>query len=248
MKPNQTLVSCYEEFLAMCSSFRLPARNSNLNDLLVFEQPGATNNLPFGCSLIDYYSRQYIYFSQNSEEILSYSKEDYKSGLEFHYNNMLPEDRYIFNNLLFPDILRFLSSVQIREYENYRFSFNHRFYRKDGCISKLLQHSTYLEPDENGRPLLNRVIFSDITLYKPEASMLLCVSIKSKDKGYIPVFKKRYNQQPNKSISVRELEILSLSQEGLSNKLIADKLYLSIHTVKNHKRHMMEKTHSKKHM
>lgn len=244
MKTNQTLVSCYEDFLSLCSTFRIPAGNYDPGEILIFEKPGIFDHLPFGSCLIDYYSRQYLYLSHNSEEILSYSKEDYESGLIFHYNKMLPEDRTIFNNYLFPDILQFLSGIPQSEYENYRFSFNHRFYRKDGCILNILQHSTYLEPEPNGLPLLNRAIFSDITPYKKDGWMMLNVSYMSRDKGYIPILKKRYNPYAKNCITNRELEILRLSQQGLSSKLIADKLYLSIHTVKNHKRSMMEKTSS----
>ena len=75
--------------------------------------------------------------------------------------------------------------------------------------------------------------------------MSLTISYPTDGRGYIPVYKKRYNPIQNKHLSGRELEILRLSLQGLSSKLIADKLYLSIHTVKNHKRNMMERTASK---
>jgi DNA-binding NarL/FixJ family response regulator len=38
------------------------------------------------------------------------------------------------------------------------------------------------------------------------------------------------------------MEIIRLCHEGLSSKMIAEKLNLSIHTVKNHKRNSMNKT------
>jgi len=245
MKINQTLVSCYEEFLDLCSTFRLPAENHTIEDLLLVERPGVFEQLPFGSSLIDYTSRQYLYLSHNTEEILSYSKDDYMNGIKFQYNNMLPEDRHVFSENMFPDILRFLLTIPRQEYALYRFSFTYRYYRKDGCITNLLQHSTYLEPGPSGNPLLNRVVFSDITYYKTDCRMSLTISYLTKDKGYIPIYKKRYNPLSKNHISTRELEILKLCLKGLSSKLIAEKLYLSIHTVKNHKRNMMEKTASK---
>lgn len=42
-------------------------------------------------------------------------------------------------------------------------------------------------------------------------------------------------------LSQRELEVLKLVVEGLSNQEIADKLVLSVETVKTHMRHIMEK-------
>src|SRR5665647_2200412 len=112
MKIDQTLVTCYEDFLDLCSSFRLPARKQNIEELLTFDKSGVLEHLPFGNCLIDYSSKKHLYMSHNSKEILSYSQDDYRHGLGFQYNKMLPEDRYIFSEHIFPDILRFLSTIQ----------------------------------------------------------------------------------------------------------------------------------------
>lgn len=45
----------------------------------------------------------------------------------------------------------------------------------------------------------------------------------------------------NSALSKRELEVLKLVVEGLSNQEIAERLQLSIETVKTHMRHIMEK-------
>jgi DNA-binding NarL/FixJ family response regulator len=43
------------------------------------------------------------------------------------------------------------------------------------------------------------------------------------------------------SLSVREIEILELLGRGLSNKIVADKLHISPHTVHTHRRNIMKK-------
>jgi len=48
-----------------------------------------------------------------------------------------------------------------------------------------------------------------------------------------------------KSVSARELEILSLISEGMSGKEIARRLYLSEETVKSHRRHLFNKFSAK---
>ena len=60
-------------------------------------------------------------------------------------------------------------------------------------------------------------------------------------KKYIP------NQQDDYSLTARELEILNLLVEGMSNASIAKRLFISIQTVRNHIRHIYEKlqVHSK---
>ncbi|MEZ5406617.1 MAG: response regulator transcription factor [Acidimicrobiales bacterium] len=52
---------------------------------------------------------------------------------------------------------------------------------------------------------------------------------------------RRFEQVENEELSDREVEVLQLSADGLSPDEIADRLYLSPHTVKNHLRHAMTK-------
>ena len=49
------------------------------------------------------------------------------------------------------------------------------------------------------------------------------------------------------TLSVREIEVLELVAEGLPNKAIGERLYLSVHTVRNHVQRILEKlqVHSK---
>ncbi len=58
---------------------------------------------------------------------------------------------------------------------------------------------------------------------------------------------RRFEQVENDELSDREVEVLQLSADGLTPEDIAERLYLSSHTVKNHLRHAMGKlgAHSK---
>ena len=64
----------------------------------------------------------------------------------------------------------------------------------------------------------------------------------SEDQGYLKTLTKKYERSNIHILTDRELEIIRLCYKGLSSKMIAEKLNLSIHTVKNHKRNSMEKT------
>jgi DNA-binding CsgD family transcriptional regulator len=44
------------------------------------------------------------------------------------------------------------------------------------------------------------------------------------------------------ALTDREREVVELVEQGMSNKYIADRLYISVHTVANHIRHILEKT------
>ena len=49
----------------------------------------------------------------------------------------------------------------------------------------------------------------------------------------------------NSNITQRELEVLDLLSRGLSSKEIAEKLFISPHTVEYHRRQMLKKTGSR---
>lgn len=49
-----------------------------------------------------------------------------------------------------------------------------------------------------------------------------------------------------RKISKRELEVLQLMAEGMSNKEIADRLFLSLHTIKSHTSSLFEKLEVKR--
>ncbi|MFP5328474.1 MAG: response regulator [Acidimicrobiia bacterium] len=50
-------------------------------------------------------------------------------------------------------------------------------------------------------------------------------------------------QLPSPTLTTRELEVLKLVAKGMSNREIADDLYISENTVKNHVRNILEKLH-----
>ena len=50
-------------------------------------------------------------------------------------------------------------------------------------------------------------------------------------------------QVPAPKLTDRELEVLKLVAQGLTNREIADQLYISENTVKNHVRNILEKLH-----
>jgi DNA-binding NarL/FixJ family response regulator len=60
-------------------------------------------------------------------------------------------------------------------------------------------------------------------------------------KGYLQKIKKGNTENKNEKLTKREKEILVLFAEGVSNKEIADKLFISIRTVESHKNHIMQK-------
>lgn len=162
----------------------------------------------------------------------------------FHELDFHPDDRRLWCEMAFPDILRFIRSELVTGYSDYRFIFNHRYIRKDGSISQFMHEGELKFPDESGMPFLNLKAFSEIADIKSDETMILTIFRYSPDDGYRKIFSKVYSAEEECTLSERELEVIRLCQKGLSSKMIAEKLNLSIHTVKNHKRNCMTKTNT----
>ena len=79
-----------------------------------------------------------------------------------------------------------------------------------------------------------------------QGQSLISPSMASKLLTEFNVLSKRADERqqfPAPQLTVRELEVLKLVAKGMSNREIADELYISENTVKNHVRNILEKLH-----
>lgn len=243
MQSEKSMRNYYDEYLEVCNSVSPASRIIELRKSLKKENSGRSHSLPFGTCLVDHAGKALSYISDHCHEILSYSRDEYEEGgSDFYDRTFYPGDKVVFCEQVFRDIREYWNRIPPEEISSYRFSFTHRYCRKDGTTSQMLEQNTYLEPDSLGIPVLNLLTFTDIGDFKTDTSMVLTISRLVRDQGYVKVYSKSYLQPENIFLSKRESEILRLCLEGLTGEMIAVKLFLSIQTVKNHKRNMMEKT------
>ena len=201
--------------------------------------------LPFDDCLVDGLGKQFACIHQQCKSLPSCFKNSELPALnEFHELCFHPEDRKLWCEATFPDILRFIDSEVICESSNYRVIFNHRYIRKDHTVSQFMHEGILLFQDEHKIPVLNLKVFAEIADLKQDEAIILTIFKYTTEVGYAKVFSKSYRKGSASCLSDRELEIIALCREGLSSKMIADRLSLSIHTVKNHKRNCMAKTNT----
>ena len=243
MRKNPIPRNYYDEYLDVCSSIPNSSGLPDLWKLLKKDNTGTGLHLPFGSCLIDYTKGRYDYMSENCHHVISYSKDEYATGgLDEHVIHFHPDDLKIFYEQVFKDIQEFWCRIPATDINQYMFSFTQRHLRNDHTTIQLLQQCRFFEPQYVGMPAMNLTTFSDVTDFKTDDNMVLSISRYVNGKGYVKIFSKTYPRLVKMVLSSRESEIIRLSLEGLTSKMIADKLFLSMHTVKNHKRNMMEKT------
>ena len=197
----------------------------------------------FSSCVVDYSGKQFSCVHDHCKEHnLCFNENLLADNFNFHELHFHEEDRKLWCDKVFPDILRFIGSEPNVESSDYRFIFNHRYIRKDGSISQFMHEGSIAFVDDKCLPVLNLKVFFEIADIKADETIVVTIFRHSVEHGYRKVLTKMYSNTNNSWLSPRELEIVKLCHEGLSSKMIADKLKLSIHTVKNHKRNCMEKT------
>ena len=97
----------------------------------------------------------------------------------------------------------------------------------------------YVLKDSDADSLIKAIrdVYIGKTYIQPSIASMLVTEINSKDKSVNKDLLKI------KSLSKREYEVLTLVAEGLNNKEIADRLFISEKTVKNHVSNIFKKTH-----
>jgi DNA-binding CsgD family transcriptional regulator len=203
------------------------------------------SSFPFESCLVNQLGKQFACIHHHCQNLPSC----FRNGLvqespDFHELIFHPEDRQLWCEMAFPDIVRFISAETITESPDYRVIFNHRYIRKDGGVSQFMHEGAVLFKDNNQMPVIDLKVFTEIADIKPDETMILTIFRYSAEHGYRKIFSKIYRAEAISCLSERELEVVKLCHEGMSSKMIAEKLNLSIHTVKNHKRNCMAKTNT----
>jgi DNA-binding CsgD family transcriptional regulator len=199
--------------------------------------------------LLDYTTGNYVVLSDNCIREMGYYKEDYQDGgLPFTISNFNPQDMRVFNEHIFPDRVKFLKGIPPEEHAQYVFSHNYRHRGKDGKYMTLLQRNAFIRSDKNGKPLMSLGMVLNVEHYKnPNTVVQLIEKVDANGPssvGTVQLKKTYFVDEADSVLTKREKEILNLLSEGLSTKQIADRIFLSEHTVTVHRRNMMAKTNT----
>ena len=195
--------------------------------------------------ILDLRTQKFTFVSDNTLEIFGYDSADYiRDGQMFHEGIKHPDDTVNSWKLVY-NIWHVLSHIPSTSRSGYKFSHDYRIIKPDGKVARLLEQSSVLQQDSDGNITHLLGVCTDITQWKRNGTQLASLS-SANEKQYF-LFNSDHSESKNsKSIlSKRELEILKLISQGHSSKYIADKLFISFHTVNTHRQKMIEKTNTK---
>jgi DNA-binding CsgD family transcriptional regulator/PAS domain-containing protein len=183
---------------------------------------------------------RYVFLTGSFKFLLGYSREEaLEQGPEYFYRQMHPEDLPVVLDTV-TRTLRFLAGVAPGERKDYRLGFDFRIRRADGSMIRLLQQVVVLELDMRGNTWL--VLAVNDLVREGSADAPASRSLLNLKTGASCLFAAPPAPAAGVQLSPREIEVLGLVAVGLASREIADRLFISVATVNNHRQHILEKT------
>jgi DNA-binding CsgD family transcriptional regulator len=177
--------------------------------------------------------------STNVERLLGYSSRHFTGGgIAFARGLLHPEDAATAWQLLLR-AYKCLLDLPACHRPLAGLSRDYRLRRADGSYVRLLEQSKVLQLDRRGNVTHLLGVCTDITDWK--RSDVLSASV---DSAHAHTCLSADDEQSPKrqGLSQREREIIRLVSEGYNSQEIADRLFISVHTVNTHRRNISGKT------
>lgn len=198
---------------------------------------------------LNYTTRQYVFMHRNAEQLTGHNaKYFFDGGLEFIWSVYHKDDFELFDKTIFAEGTAFMKTCPVEMHQDLIFSRNYRVKSKNGPYVDLLQRYCIINHPGTFIPLGVVGVGTDITNFKQDGTTIFTIEYSDPGVFYDApklLFKKVYFKDPCLAmLSKRELEILKYISNGFASKQIADKLFLSINTVNQHRKNMLHKSSS----
>lgn len=195
-------------------------------------------------AIIDFKKEGYVFMSDNVEEHWGYKAEEFlRLGLVKTITIFPVSQNELIISKIFPLMFEtFDQYAATGEIFDIRVSYNTKTVRADGTEGWYLHQMKVLHIDEQNKPQFGFKLISDISDFKKDETIDFVVSKKNENGIYKKVYSQTFvGEKKTFAISDREIEVLALIGEGKSSKQIAELLFISEHTVYNHRKNMLKK-------
>lgn len=238
----------YQQFYIDSSSTLIGAKNINLlkenfNEEEVLKSYEAIG--PFVYFISDYSTHKYIKVGGSSEILFGYKNSEIEGkGFAFTLKVTPLKEivRLLFGAKLF---WKYFKETKVEDRSFLRVNFTLTYKRSDGSTFEAFQQNRPILFDEKGNAIYFLGIITDISEFKTKFSTHEHYILNVKDPQNIIKYQIKIKEHElNTSVSIAELKVLNLIAEGLRTKEIAEKLFLSEHTINIHRKNLLVKLES----
>lgn len=188
------------------------------------------------------YEATFEFVSQGIVPVLGYTPEEI--DIHLYINNIHPDDKSYF--LQFEQyITGFFKELPYDKIQNYKVQYDFRHKTQNNQYIRILHQIVVIEYDEKNL-YRSLVLDTDITHIKSEGDPTLSIMGLEGDPSYYNI--QNFNTKAAKSydlFTLKERQILKLIVENKSTKEIADRLFISLHTVNAHRKNILKKANVK---
>lgn len=189
-------------------------------------------------AVFDLYKKEFVSIRSKYRDQVKVDMEGAKSyGPAYYISMMHPDDASIVLDT-YKKVFEFSFNLPVDEKKDYKTIFNFRL-GYQGRYFHFVQQIVTLELTKRGKIWLG-LSLSDML---PENEKFEKVNrrVINLRNGKYYLFNEDDRENTWQSLSARELEVLGLVSKGFISKEIADKLFISINTVNNHRQNILEK-------
>jgi DNA-binding CsgD family transcriptional regulator len=189
--------------------------------------------------VFDFYKRNYLFKRIHYSKQIGHNNQKIDElGLTYFVSLIHPEDYTILLDT-YQKALCFLESLHIAEKKDYKLIYNFRAKGNDGKYYPIIEQVVILELDKKGKIWLLLAISDFLpSKGKMEKASRQLINIKT---NTLYLFSNNSDYNEKQVLSTREMEVLGLVSKGFASKEIAEKLFISVNTVNNHRQHILEK-------
>jgi DNA-binding CsgD family transcriptional regulator len=186
-------------------------------------------------------------FSDNIHELTNFDKDEWKQYEPDFLSKIMHEEDWIYFLGGVKYMLQFLEKTPVSERKNYRFNIYARIKNTKSEYRWMVVQFPKIIFNKEGRGLSSLIVVSDLSHFSivNQPVMTMIDTTNTKKPFYKEIVEKNDAPVNTANITKREREILALMIIGKNSPEIAEKLFISYHTVGNHKKKLREKTASK---
>lgn len=186
------------------------------------------------CMYVLNFKKREVTYQSGIAQFLGYINEEFT--FDHAINSYHPQDYDMVTRLL-KATLQFASENNVSFDVGYFVTY--RIKRKDGTYVKILRQSNVFDVDEEGKIISNVSMITDISFIDATEKVQWKFEAPGLDQKK---FRKYVSIEYAGFFSDREIEVLKLLKDGITSSVIAEKLFISKHTVDGHRRKMLFKS------